>query len=706
MPLDGVAAHAPRIICTAASLRVGVNRNENGQRVRMNPLFRIAVLAGSEEAVGIHLRRGTDVTSRDERGNPPLHLAVARGHVRVCALLLEAGADPLAADGAGKTALSLALENGPDKLVELISSYCPSPERHNGAPADSGDPSPQEAGSVDEPSYSADLWQPYEDAAPPVGQEGLSARATQVQQQISGFRPIDRDPGWTDVEGTLPAQISPKNVPDRLLRAFESLLVSALDFGWLPAEQLENLQLPEPLDSERFLNAARLVLGQLDVALTDDADKYPALPPSPPVPDDTYQLEIRPALEYMEGLLGDDSEVLFLYYRDIRPAVAPLLTTADELQFGFAISAAIDSALTAIVNCAATRLAATQTLLAVANGEESPETLAERGVPDAERTESASDRAHGEPRPPSASFPNPQAGTVAALSAGLALPRSIELPERLLTARVSLRFIRRMSELADREATPEARGAIRNATADIERARNSLVEANLRLVPWVAKRYLSSGVELVDLIQEGNIGLLRAAEKFDYRLGFRFSTLAFWWIRSAVSRAAAAYGRTIRLPAHAAQTLLQILSVQRSLESCDGEPPTTERIAAQLDLPPARVEELLPFTQEPARLSELLEAERDEDDPNTGLVDPRSLEFEVALVRYAIQQTVSRALETAHKKDLRILRLRFGFDGEERTLQEVGDIMHLTRERIRQIQVAALKRLRRPLLAAGISSLP
>jgi RNA polymerase primary sigma factor len=284
-----------------------------------------------------------------------------------------------------------------------------------------------------------------------------------------------------------------------------------------------------------------------------------------------------------------------------------------------------------------------------------------------------------------------QIGKVALLNA----EEEVDLAKRIEAGLYAAERLRQAEEVGEKLAL-QARRDLRWIVRDGERAKNHLLEANLRLVVSLAKRYTGRGMAFLDLIQEGNLGLIRAVEKFDYTKGYKFSTYATWWIRQAITRAMADQARTIRIPVHMVEVINKLGRIQRELLQDLGREPTPEELAKEMDITPDKVLEIQQYAREPISLDQTI---GDEGDSQLGdfIEDSEAVVAVDAVSFTLLQDQLQSVLQTLSEREAGVVKLRFGLtDGQPRTLDEIGQVYGVTRERIRQIESKTMSKLRHP----------
>ena len=669
-----------------------------------------AVKLAASFAMESHIESGADLNARDAQGRTPLMLAASRGNASTCHRLLEAGADPLLRDHFGRDALALAKEANAELVVAMLLDALgrlravPESEQEAEQVHDiRAEPTPVPAAPAtvldfDDEWDAPDLsdWEAVHEAPPPEDDKAIAAAAAVLHGAISAHVPVDDAEGWGDFDAFLPERAAPlpgtegEEESSRLRR----LLMRAVREGSVPEVDL----LEACSDGFGEVNPSweavlRLALGELG-AETDERQEGG----DEPFMADGGEFEdvaIAEALAFIEDVGSGLNEPGRYYLKEMR--VGELLTAEEESRLGREMEEGLATAsralaswrrgLDEVVKAAELVRAGKRSLgsvsvgssdqraddaeSAVADGEESEELEEEGGA----ATEGAADFLLG-------------VDELASLLRSGVRPGSPFLVEPLVKARLSARFLR---GLDDPSWTGAEADIFRESLARHEAAREAMVLRNLRLVFSVVKRYQGLGLPIEDLIQEGNVGLIRAVEKFDWRKGFRFSTYATWWIRQQATRSLADLGRTIRLPVHVNEKLFGLRRQISEFESKAGRPPGDAWLAARLGMPVGKVAALRARMEEPVPLHEPDESGAF---PEDSLVEDWADGPEARAVRISLINTLGRVLSDLDPRAAEVMTVRYGLDGvDSRTLEETGEHFGVTRERIRQIEVKALRRL-------------
>lgn len=699
----------------------------------MSPAFRMAILAGAMESVRLHLRSGIDINATDEKGRSPLILAASRGRLDLCQLLLAEGADPGIRDNEGNNALAVARLRGQAEIAVLLASAALDAEElpPAGLREDKLGPNPTDKRNIEisanggsshsfsssllsdgEDAFDLSVWQEEIESPPPPDDPAFADAAALLHNLISRHAPIDRDADWEDVEIDLP-EIRDlvhrrSSLTEEDLAALRLLLVEALRDGRVHGERIAAC-LTNRADRDESDNAAlddglRLVLADLGVEIDDDPQAPDIFPDTGENDEETYGDLAAEALAFLRDHQSSDAGPFYLYVKSLPP---DRLTRDDESALGEVIERGMLEVFLAVAGSPAVvekLLADAEAMLradmstqamfeAVAEAHEaSIEDPADEneGEEDRDDDKDANDE-QSSAESGAAQLADPILGHLKAIIEGCRHARENreELAARLFLAGLAPDYLAQLQHTAcEDESDPALRERIQAGLDKVKKARTRLVEANLKLVIWVAKKH--GGLTFADRIQEGNIGLMRAAERFDYRRGAKFSTYAVWWIRQAITRAVADGGRTIRLPVHVQETLRKIERARQQLHAEIGQAPEAEQIATLLELPVDRVARLLRVPEEPIPL------DGEEFDRIQNIVDASVPTPEEILALSGLQMLVRLQLTILDERERDIICRRFGIDGDEQTLEEIGQSYGVTRERIRQIEAKAMKKLSHP----------
>lgn len=687
-------------------------------------------MAGIESAIRIHIDRGDDLNARDGSGLTPLMLSASRNKPAICKLLLDAGADDSLLDPSGKTALAIAVAAGAHEAAAVLESAQVSELSAYliGTSATEVDmarpPALVKVAQTTEPENTPDFdlfgWEPEEDRPPPDADLSVAQAASAIQAAITEYEPIDSSSDWDDIDSYLPERSQPLARTDdtEVLGRLRLLMLRTVREGSVPHMWVEALSVNDDRSANPEVEAQlSMIINDLG-AEVDERFEYAGASAT-----ENFEVYVKPeespdeeeivanALACIDGLVSNRTEPLYIYQKEFQRK--RLISADEEVALSQAMESELERALDALAawtrginhTLAAGHLVRTgqQPLawLSLSPADTQPElepTLESEKDVDAPISDSASETAeHDQIRPRG----DQASDFMDALDRLASLPVDSAqqgvgwqaIRETLSSLRLSRRFLLELADIED-DGDSGSASQYANAMKAHQRARERMAVANLKLVFHLAKKYRYSGEPLDDLAQEGNIGLLKAVERFDWRRGFKFSTYATWWIRQQIGRHLADKCRTIRVPVHVHEKVQRLSRETQAFESETGRTPELDEIAARLNMAVHKVVELQRLPPEPLPIHELPVDELIAVEVRSDFASPDPMEI---VSRFELLSVIEKQLSTLKPQEEQVIRLRFGIGVEEAlTLDEIGCQYGVTRERVRQIETTALVKLRLP----------
>lgn len=680
----------------------------------VNRLLKMAVLTGVENSVRLHIGRGDNLNARDDKGLTPLMIAASRNRASICRLLLDANADPRLVDASGRDALALAIAAGAADAVKVIELALNPPlmaaaivwekrpestETNRPLPTKSPNSLAEDvqlavAEAWDEMNAPFDLsgWVEEVEGPPPASDASLAIPAIATHVAISAHAPIDSSVDWEEFEAFLPSFAAPLLRIENLEKRdrLRSLLLRAMREGSVPSQSVEDLCLDD--DQRRSLEtefSLRQTINDLG-AECDERFEYNAYFESfqvfvPPEETEEEEESLAAALGYFDALISNGGAPLPLYIKDSRKE--SLLTASEESTLGQAMESGLDKAIDALAAWPVglaffmedarlvisgakplTWMIAPKDEMPLGDAElaASPEVFASPSS-----VASQDDVVEGDQQSDDLSA---FAATVKELSA-LAQADSVKGPnwpagrDVLKSFGIQKPYLMAFMDGRRSDSHPSAT-LFAQAMEEHRQARERMALSNLRLVLSIARRYLNSGMLLDDLLQEGNVGLLKAVDRFDWRKGFKFSTYATWWIRQQISRTVSNVSRSIRLPAHVYQLGLHVIMAAVAWDKANGRFPTSAELGAELDIPVWKVDAILREREEFISLDALNIDDLIATHARAQFISPDPSEAVEAKELTDILGGLLAGL--GHKRE-QVIRLRFGFGvDDECTLEEIG----------------------------------
>jgi RNA polymerase primary sigma factor len=735
----------------------------------LNQFLKMAVLAGVESAIQIHIERGDDLNARDGNGLTLLMLSAARNKSAMCRLLLNAGADKSLLAPSGKTALAIAVAVGAHdaatvletNIVAIENSDALDPkialpavvpitpldnqalERHRYIidvnAAESKIVLPMIQINVEEtidPSDTSDFdlldWEPEEENGPPPEIDlSVAQAANAIQTAISGYEPIDSSEDWGDIDAYLPERSLPLVRTDdaEARERLHLLLLRAIREGSVPSMEVESLSLNDDRSANLEAEALLIMVVNDLGAEVDERFEYISTNENFEVfvsPEETQDEEeiVADAMTFVDSLASRRTEPLRIYQKEFQRE--RLISAEEEVSISQAMEIGIERALDALaawprginVTLAAGYLVKTRQrpltwmLLgpveaqpdlepALECGSDAAVVITDQIVDEVDPNDDSLFDTRSPHNDDTSDFVDALDRLTSITRSPLKQKEASVIRETLKSLRLNRRFL---LELAYTEEGDDSEVAIEyiKAMRGYQCARERMITANLKLVFHIAKKYQYSGEPLDDLAQEGNIGLLKAVERFDWRRGFKFSTYATWWIRQQIGRHIADKGRTIRIPVHIHDKVQRHSREVLAFESETGRKPELDEIAARLGMSARAITALQSISPDPLPIHDILIDEEIAVEVRSNFIssDPFDIVSE-----FELRRTIEQVLSTLKPKEEQILRLRYGIGiNDALTLEDVGQRYELTRERIRQIEARAIQKLKQPSRMVALSS--
>ena len=677
-------------------------------------IIRMAVLNDVRDTISLYVRRGGNVNVVDNNGCSLLMLAASRGHAGICKLLIDAGANLNVTDNQGHDALAIAVNNGYTEIAEMLHKHIIHSEMTLNL-SEVGSSTAQDLVEANQDEFDLSDWEEYEETPPPPVDNTYMTAAAKLQHEISGHVPINTDEDWLD-EIDLP-EVQRKHLRKSVFSedtqvSLHELMLNGLRYGYVPHSRVEQAAYDgNGKIDEALVSRLMLTIGQLGIIIIEEPSEWWYSVTNDEIDEET-ESTIDEAITFFEKLHSNDNAPDRYYSGDIaRSPLGKRLTSVEVIALTKTLSKTMEASRNAAVAILARSAVAIAEIIriskAIESGKVRPDFMLEKKIAFATLEVDESEYGEDEEQTP-IEYENHEDDGMELVESPQDFFKIIkELQGKLsknsadrleILHKLPLRwsfFNYLLVILGGSKQEKENYAALKSSLDTANQAKCRMTEVNLRLVIPIAKKYQHRGLPYLDLIQEGNIGLMKAVEKFDYHRGFKFSTYATWWIRQAITRAIADQGNLIRVPVHMVEKINKLGRITRQFIEDTGYEPGLGSLAQKMETSEQDVQKMLKIPRMPVSWDTLDEGENY---PLQDLIadSQATLPFDhVAMLN--LQETIEQILSGFSDREANVLRMRFGIGmDDELTLEEIGKRYDLTRERIRQIEAKALKRLRYP----------